>query len=96
MLRRKVSDHRGTKGANLIKVESETTRQCVRQSSRVTGSPRPPRLGAAGDGQAERLRGFEVDDELELGVLLPAQGDRILIPCNDVDWQLESDLITGS
>jgi hypothetical protein len=24
------------------------------------------------------------------------QGDRILSPCNDVDWQLESDLITGS
>src|SRR5436305_12672153 len=24
------------------------------------------------------------------------QGDRILIPCNDVDWRLESDLITGS
>jgi hypothetical protein len=23
------------------------------------------------------------------------QGDRILIPCIDVDWQLESDLITG-
>jgi len=25
-----------------------------------------------------------------------AQGDRILIPCNDVDRRLESDLITGS
>ena len=24
------------------------------------------------------------------------QGDRILIPCNDVDRRLESDLITGS
>jgi hypothetical protein len=24
------------------------------------------------------------------------QGDRILIPCNDVDQRLESDLITGS
>ena len=24
------------------------------------------------------------------------QGNRILIPCNDVDWQLESDLISGS
>ena len=27
---------------------------------------------------------------------LVAQGDRILIPCNDVDRRLESDLITGS
>jgi predicted transposase YbfD/YdcC len=25
-----------------------------------------------------------------------SQGDRILIPCNDVDRRLESDLITGS
>jgi len=27
---------------------------------------------------------------------LRVQGDRILIPCNDVDRRLESDLITGS
>jgi len=47
------------------------------------------------------------NDLRELFVLIPrdwrarsysphGQGDRILIPCNDVDRRLESDLITGS
>jgi hypothetical protein len=42
------------------------------------------------DGDLEDIRG-EVG---ESGVAV--QGDRILIPCNDVDWRLESDLIIGS
>jgi hypothetical protein len=36
-----------------------------------------------------------VSDEA-VETMLHAQGDRILIPCNDVDRRLESDLITGS
>ena len=31
-----------------------------------------------------------------LGVAVRMQGDRLLIPCNDVDRRLESDLMTGS
>jgi hypothetical protein len=46
------------------------------------------------------LGGAGADDlfeSVEEGVTMHAsQGDRILIPCNDVDWRLESDLITGS
>ena len=48
--------------------------------------------------QAERRYNFVVHGLPPLGdeMAVSPQGDRILIPCNDVDRRLESDLITGS
>jgi hypothetical protein len=45
-------------------------------------------------GEGRFFRGLLKGGERPWG--LGGQGDRILIPCNDVDRRLESDLITGS